>query len=224
MPGTQSATHSEADRRPGGLLVPQERIRNGQCCSSSCPRLPSRTWTWTSEPTDVRSCPILGTVARSDVDGLDGLHQLVWAVEAGWRTVVSPRCVFFRGPVHWHRAQLGALCIVPGVDTHACQNTRKPPPPTHTHPRTTHTVRPPLETSQFSPTPPRSPSPPPPHNRCLTLLLRTHTLCFVPRLADGPTPSLALWLVCVGCVRLGGGRGSPFSVFLCVSLHLTRLV
>ena len=46
---------------PVVLLVPQERIRNAQCSSSSCPRLPSRTWTCPSELRDVRSWPILGT-------------------------------------------------------------------------------------------------------------------------------------------------------------------
>ena len=44
--------------------------------------------------------PIFGHCARSDVAGLDGLHQLVWAVEAGGRSEVRPRGGVFRGRVH----------------------------------------------------------------------------------------------------------------------------
>ena len=83
VPGTQSATHSGADRRQRTVqlfLVPQAAEQNLDAAVGAQGRA---------------KLPYLGHFARSDVEGLDGLHQLVWAVEAGWRTVVRPRCGFF---------------------------------------------------------------------------------------------------------------------------------
>ena len=41
--------------------------------------------------------PHFADCSRSDVAGLDDLHQLVLVVEAVWRTVIISQCGFFRG-------------------------------------------------------------------------------------------------------------------------------
>ena len=50
--------------------------------------------------------PYFGHCARSDVNGHDGLHQLVWAVEAEGRSVVRPRGGVFRDHVHRDMARI----------------------------------------------------------------------------------------------------------------------
>ena len=60
---------------------------------------------------------IFADCARSDVGGLDGSHQLVWAVEAGWRTVVRPRCGLFRGHVHRDMARIRCSCAARQAQT-----------------------------------------------------------------------------------------------------------
>ena len=144
---THSATHCCADCRPP-VWLPLERIQQRTVeqivdLSPGClwnafsnaqwSRLPSSQCPGSSRRgrrvSGACAVPHFADCARSDVEGFDDLHQLVWVVEAGGRTVVSPRCGFFRGPVHRHRAQLGAFDHASG-STHARANTTsKPPPP-----------------------------------------------------------------------------------------------
>ena len=74
--------------------------------------------------------PIFGHCARSDVNGLDGSHQLVWAVEAGGRSEVRPRGGLLRGHVQRDMAQIRCNAAARQAQTPASrQNTAKPPPP-----------------------------------------------------------------------------------------------
>ena len=87
---THSATHSGTDCRPSAL-VPQERIRNAQLSrlsTSQCPRDAENNLHADVGAEERAKVPYFGHFARSDVEGLDGLHQLVWPVEAVWRTVI----------------------------------------------------------------------------------------------------------------------------------------
>ena len=81
---THSATRSGADCRPSAL-VPQERIRNAQLSrlsTSQCSRDAEHNLHADVGALGRANVPCFGHFARSDAEGLDGLHQLVRAVEA----------------------------------------------------------------------------------------------------------------------------------------------
>ena len=104
------ATHSCADCRPSpGFLWNAFSTHSGAVCRRCSAQENLELEAGTLERAQF---PHFEDCVRSDVAGFDGLHQLVWAVEAGWRTVVSPQCGFFRGPVRRHRAQLGAALTI----------------------------------------------------------------------------------------------------------------
>ena len=140
---TQSATHSGTDCRRSAL-VPSGTHSQRTVEQIVDAAVPKEILNAVFGALERAKLPYFGHFARSDVEGLDGLHQLVWAVEAGGRTVISPRCGFSRGPVHWHRAQLGAsprfiwtnTC---SVKTHVKTTTTTTPPPHHHHHTTTTT-------------------------------------------------------------------------------------